>query len=529
MFVVCQFPISDARAFLTQTARLPVPHWRDPQPREFVRGFGPVRQRRKGGHAAFVDEAYYASARQAIKVPNLEHAELVPGRLGAVCAFRRLHCDGASLARVELGLRVAPGLREGSGLGGPTNAPGGLRAKEIDALISSVLDLPVRVHGLGSKSKSLALHMAGPTLARLFAQATTKAGQAEVPALVRAVAPALLLQYRESEVEALPADARAIDSKLTGGAALAFLRREHGDQPIGIWLLREGPAESAPERNLRMALLRVHAEYQALRHILALLLDGTVTYTRDTPEGERLQEYLNRATTMLPESYPGAEPEKSISDVLHAYDEPVPAGQRVLIGEALGKARRQIAKKLERYLETGEQSNVNAAPAARPIYVFVSYSHRDEDYVSGESDKSVLTFVAGLEREGFVFWHDRELYASEIWDDRIKKEMARADIALVLVSQYFLNSSYITKTELPALLAARRAAGLSILPLLVSASDWKSHPWLAGTQLLPRKGTLAKEYRNRPKRDELYLEVFQTLRRIGAEKRKGPNTGPAGP
>lgn len=529
MFVVCQFPISDARSFVPETARLPAPHWRNPQPREFVRGFGPIRQRRKGGHLAFADEAHYASARQAIKIPNLEHAELVPGRLGADCAFRRLHSDGAALARVEIGLRIGTGLRDGSTPGGPTPTPGALRANEIDALISSVLDLPVRVHGLASESKSLALHLSGPTLARLFAQATVKAGEAEAPALVRAVAPAVLMQYRESEVEALPTDARAIDPKFTGGVPLAFVRRKHGEQSLGIWFLREGPANAALERNLRVALLRVHAEYQALRHVLALVADGSVTYTRDTPEGERLQEYLNRATTILPESYPGAEPGKTISDVLHAYDEPVPAAQRTLIGEALGKARRQIAKKLERYLEMGEQASVNAAPTARLIHVFVSYSHRDEDYVIDSSDKSVLDYVVGLEREGFVFWHDRELYASEIWDDHIKQEMARADIALVLVSQYFLNSSYITKTELPALLAARRTAGLSILPLLVSASDWQSHPWLVGTQFLPRKGTLIKEYRTRAKRDQLYLEVLQSLRKIGADKRKGPSEGPVGP
>lgn len=520
MFVVCQFPISDARSFLPQTVRLSVPHWRDPQPREFVRGFGPVKRRRRGGHAAFADEAYYASARQALRIPNLEHAELVPGHPGAHCAFRRLHYDGTALARVEVGLRLAArGRSEGTPAGSVAARPP-LRAAEVDALLSSVLDLPVRVHCLGSESKSQAMHVCGATLARLFAQATSKAGQAQTSGLVRAVAPALLLQYREVEVEALPADARQIDPQLTGGVRLAFIRREHGDQAIGIWLLREGDAGAARERDLRLALLRVHAEHQSLRHLLALLLDGTITYARGTPEGERFEEYLNRATTMLPESYPGAAPEKAISDVLHAYDQPVPAAQRASIAEALGKAKRQIARKLDRYLETSEQASVNAAPEARPIHVFVSYSHRDEDYVNDTSNKSVLTFVAGLEREGFVFWHDRELYASEIWNDRIKQEMARADIALILVSQYFLNSTYITDTELPTLLASRQAAGLAIVPLLVSASDWKSHAWLVATQLLPRKGTLAKEYRNRAKRDELYLEVFQTLRRIGAEKRK---------
>lgn len=519
MLVIFQVPISDARAFLPATPRLPAPHWLDPQPREFVRGFGPVRARRKGGHTVFADEAYYASARQAIRIPRLEHAELAPARFRAAGAFRRLHSDGLALARVEIGLRVRPGA--GAAAAGPVP----LAVKEFDELISSILDLPVRVRGLNSEPKSLALHVSGPALARLFGRATMKAAQADAPALVGAVAPAVLLQYRSSEVEALPADAHPIDPKLTSGVPLAFLRREHGGQPLGVWLLDEGAAESAASRSLRMALMRVHAEYQALRRVLALLIDGTIAYARETPEGDRLQAYLSRATTLLPESYPGAEPGKTISGVLHAYDEPIAAEQRTLIGEALAKARRQIAVKVARYLEAGEHASLNAAPEARPIHVFVSYSHRDEDYVS-DGARSVLTFVSGLEREGFVFWHDRQLYASELWDERIKEQMARADIALILVSQDFLNSKYVTETEMPALLAARRTAGLSILPLLVSASDWKSYPWLAGTQFLPRKGTLTKEYRTRAKRDELYLEVFQTLRKIGAEKRKGAITMP---
>ncbi len=95
----------------------------------------------------------------------------------------------------------------------------------------------------------------------------------------------------------------------------------------------------------------------------------------------------------------------------------------------------------------------------------------------------------------------------------------------MLVSQHLLNSKYVTETEMPALLAARRTAGLSILPLVVSASDWQSYPWLTSTQFLPRKGTLMKEYRTRAKRDELYLELFQTLRKIGAEKRKDAGAG----
>ena len=519
MLVVCQFPISDARVFLPQTGRLVVPHWRDPQPREFVRGFGSVKQRRKGGHAQFADEAYFASARQAIRIPELERAALVAGRSGARCAFRRLYCDGRALARVEVGLRVSTSRKADSASADGSPPSAGLTSDEVDELISSVLALPVRVHCLGAGTKSLALHVCGATLASLYARATSRKGTADSPGVVRSVTPTVLITYRPGEIETLPPDAQTIDTKMTGGVTLSYFRRERGDQVVGVWLLREGDVKAVTERNLRVALLRVHAEYQSLRHVLALLLDGAIVYKQGTEEGERLQEHLNRAATMLPESYPGAAPEKAIAEVLHTYDQPVSTDQRALIAEALAQARRQITKKLDKYLATGEQAKVNAAPEARPINVFVSYSHRDDTYVKDDSERSILVFMAGLKREGFIFWHDRELYASEIWDDRIKQEMTQADIALLLVSQNFLNSGYITSTEMPTLLTSRAKSGLALVPLMLSACDWESYPWLAAVQHLPRKGTLAKEYRTRAKRDELYLEVFQTIRRIGAEKR----------
>jgi hypothetical protein len=40
---------------------------------------------------------------------------------------------------------------------------------------------------------------------------------------------------------------------------------------------------------------------------------------------------------------------------------------------------------------------------------------------------------------------------------------------------------------------------------------------------LPRKGTIV-DYRTRARRDQLYLEILQTLRRIGAEKRRSDAT-----
>jgi hypothetical protein len=518
VLLVCQFPISDARSLVAAAPpRLAAPYWPAPQPNEFVRGFGPVKARRKGPDASFHDESHYVDARQAIKLPDLAHAALVPGRHGARCAFRRLHCGDSPVARIEVGFRLPPELNHG-GRPGATHAA--LHANDIDDLRARTLDLPVQIHDLKAASTSVALHASGPALARLFLQATQPVGHADARPLVSSGAAALLIQYQEHDLDALPADVETIDPEITGGVQLAFVQRRHGDQRIGVWFLRQGVSETA-QRNLRRTILRLHAEHHTLRAVLKLLTTGVLTAAHNGDENAPLQQYLNRATRVLPASYPRAAPERIISSMMHGHDDPIEADDRATIAAALGQARRQVAAKVDRFLTTSEQASVNTAPDARPIHVFVSYSRRDRDYVREDSDKSVLSYIATLVREGFVFWHDGELYASEIWDDRVKQEMARADIALILVSQPFLNSKYITQTELPALLAARKKVGLSILPLMVSASDWETQAWLAGTQFLPKKGTLIKEYRTRGKRDELYKEVLQSLRKIGADKRNG--------
>jgi hypothetical protein len=155
-----------------------------------------------------------------------------------------------------------------------------------------------------------------------------------------------------------------------------------------------------------------------------------------------------------------------------------------------------------------------ASPGVRKVKVFVSYAHHDAKYVHEKDEPSLLAYVKGtLEREGFEFWWDRKLTAGDLWDEEIKAQLAAADIALVLVSQPFLNSKYCIEDEVKAFLEARKASGLVIFPVILSSCDWESHAWLKSTQFEPREGrTIEKDYRDRGERDELYLAILKQLR-----------------
>jgi hypothetical protein len=145
--------------------------------------------------------------------------------------------------------------------------------------------------------------------------------------------------------------------------------------------------------------------------------------------------------------------------------------------------------------------------------VFVTYSHQDKKYLS---DNSLLGFLRGLEREGFSIWFDQRLEAGVHWDDEIKKQMAAADIVVALVSQSFLNSDYCQDTEMRVFLERRKKTGLVILPIIVAPCDWRSFEWLSATQFEPRDGkTIETDFKDRGKRDGLFLNVLERLRALG--------------
>jgi hypothetical protein len=145
------------------------------------------------------------------------------------------------------------------------------------------------------------------------------------------------------------------------------------------------------------------------------------------------------------------------------------------------------------------------------VRVFVSYSHVDSKYVA-ETD-SLLSYVRSLEREGVLFWWDRKISAGDLWDTEIKSQIAQADIALVLVSQWLLNSIYCREVEAREFVKLRKQNGLRIVPVLVSACDWRRVDWLEQTQVMPSEGRDIEQHMvRRGQRMAFYLDLLNGLR-----------------
>ena len=104
--------------------------------------------------------------------------------------------------------------------------------------------------------------------------------------------------------------------------------------------------------------------------------------------------------------------------------------------------------------------------------VFISYSHADAKWL-----KKLRPFLKPMERKGNLrSWDDTRIKPGSKWIDEIKDALARTKVAVLLVSQDFLASDFITDQELSHFLKASEKEGLTILWVLLSASTWQESP-----------------------------------------------------
>lgn len=144
------------------------------------------------------------------------------------------------------------------------------------------------------------------------------------------------------------------------------------------------------------------------------------------------------------------------------------------------------------------------------VQVFVCHNHHDHRYLE---DGSLLGYLKGLENDGIAtFWHDAQIVTGDLWDDEIKARISNSAIALILVSQWLLNSKYVMNEEVPKFFKKRKEEGMVIFPVILSACEWQRHDWLSKTSFLPKKGNIESDYCELGRQKELFLEILRDLR-----------------
>jgi hypothetical protein len=147
-------------------------------------------------------------------------------------------------------------------------------------------------------------------------------------------------------------------------------------------------------------------------------------------------------------------------------------------------------------------------PEGSPLKVFVSYSHKDEEFKD-----DLMTMLAGLQRQGLIdAWQDRRIEEGDEWRQAIQDAMSSCDLAVLLVSQHFIASRFIQDEELPRFLQRRRKQGLRVVPIIVRPCKWQSEPALKDLQALPRDNkaviTFAKDT---GERDQVWADIATAI------------------
>src|SRR5215213_1804310 len=113
-------------------------------------------------------------------------------------------------------------------------------------------------------------------------------------------------------------------------------------------------------------------------------------------------------------------------------------------------------------------SLINALPAKRD-QVFISYSRKDSEWLHKLQDAlQPFTWNRSLN-----LWADTKIPPGADWGTEIKKALAAAKVAVLLVTINYLASDFIKNHELPEFIRASKEDGLTLLWVAVGKSGYK--------------------------------------------------------
>ena len=111
----------------------------------------------------------------------------------------------------------------------------------------------------------------------------------------------------------------------------------------------------------------------------------------------------------------------------------------------------------------------NAVSPSGRNRIVLSYSRKDDKW----RKKLLVVLKPLVDSSKMTVWDDTQIKPGAEWEKEIRKDMAAAKIALLLVSPDFLASDFITKHELPLLRRAARKKTLRIMWIALRPSAYQ--------------------------------------------------------
>lgn len=149
------------------------------------------------------------------------------------------------------------------------------------------------------------------------------------------------------------------------------------------------------------------------------------------------------------------------------------------------------------------------AEGAKPVEVFISYAHEDEDL-----RERLEKHLSLLRRQGFIStWHDRKIKPGREWQREIDSHIESAGLILLLISEDFISSDYCYGVELSRALERHREGAATVIPVVLKPVDWEGAPF-EGLQMLPTDAKPITKWRSRA---EALTDVARGIRKIVKE------------
>lgn len=473
MLLSIQFPLVDSRAFLPQEIELlDRPSWPSPafqKPADFIRSFGTIRKRKLGGLGGWVGEGALCEANHAVRFPKIKYFKDAEAgvRVPVELAFRRFYFDGQAVGKFEIGVSTGEG------------AEVNLSRKQTKDLIEHFLKLPVLVppasgnpgaDGAAAKPVSTELAKAGPPLARLYAACTVKHSPPVKPEewWVQAGAPLLFVISRASERIRVPFLGRTIPRSEYLDYDLTYYEVPYPEKGSAIRMWVMGLADQIDYRDVRalkICLLRLHAEFEALGLIGRNLSSGKIEIKPFTAQSNTLQEYLRDATRRISRLSSQAErlSEENIAEVARESEDMMNPGERDQLLAFLNNlsVRKNIFNKVEKELLNETQ--------AREVNFFMADSskYRTENSTVGAiGDNAVgnVTQVSGGQL--YASWNQSGGNLTALAQDlaKLKAELG----AQAKDAEHFEAAAAVVKAEE----AAKKNDGPGVFDHLKKAGKW---------------------------------------------------------
>jgi hypothetical protein len=101
--------------------------------------------------------------------------------------------------------------------------------------------------------------------------------------------------------------------------------------------------------------------------------------------------------------------------------------------------------------------------------IFFSYSHQDKKWL----DEIEKVLVPALKGSKIDAWSDKEIKPGMKWKQEIEKALARAKVAVLIVSPDFLASKFIAENELPHILQSAQTRGVTVVWVYVKPAMYR--------------------------------------------------------